>query len=121
MELARRFSSLNPEDVSREYSRYVHDQNVDDCLHCHGNLVKLWAQLRTEGYYGLSNIAFGIMVMSPENASCERAFTVIKYIKNYQRSCLTQLYLDNALRIAMDTREPSEFPYEDVLYNCLYY
>ena len=87
LELARRFSSLNPEDVSREYSRYVHDQNVDDCLqHCHGNLVKLWAQLRNEGYCGLSNIAFCIMAMSPENASCERAFSIMKYVKNDQRT-----------------------------------
>ena len=28
MELARRFSSPSPDDVSIEYSRYVHDQNV---------------------------------------------------------------------------------------------
>ena len=116
MELATRFSVANPEDVSREYSRYLHDQNVDDCWHhCQGNLVKLWAQLQNEGYSGLSNIAFGIMAMCPENASCERAFSIMKYIKNDQRTCLTQLHLDNALRIAMDPREPSEFPYEDVL------
>ena len=116
MELTRRFSTANPADVSREYSRYVHDQNVDDCWHCcQGNLVKLWTQLKNEGYSGLSNIAFGIMAMSPENASCERAFFIMKYIKNDQRTCLTQLHLDNALRIAMDTREPSEFPYEDIL------
>ena len=54
------------------------------------------------------------MAMSPENASCERAFSVMKYIKNDQRTCLTQLHLDNALRIAMDTRTPSEFPYDSI-------
>ena len=108
--VARRFS-LPTAEVSREYSRYVHDQNVDDSFHhCDGNLVKLWTLLKDEGYPGLSNIAFGIMAMSPENASCERAFSIMKYIKNDQRTCLTQLHLDNALRIAMDTRTPSEFP-----------
>ena len=112
--LATRFSSPTAE-VSREYSRYIHDQNVDDCFHhCDGNLVKLWTLLKDEGYPGLSNIAFGIMAMSPENASCERAFSVMKYIKNDQRTCLTQLHLDNALRIAMDTRTPSEFPYDSI-------
>ena len=38
--------------------------------------------LKDEGYAGLSNIAFGIMAMSPENASCERAFSIMKYIIN---------------------------------------
>ena len=115
-ELARRFSSPDSAEVSREYLRYRHDQNVDDCLHhCDGNLVKLWTVLKDEGYAGLSNIAFGIMAMSPENASCERAFSIMKYIKNNQRTCLTQLHLDNALRIAMDTRTPTEFPYDRIM------
>ena len=39
-ELARRFSSPNTAEVSREYSRYIHDQSVDDCMHyCQGNAV----------------------------------------------------------------------------------
>ena len=55
------------------------DENVDDCLHhCDGDLVKLCTVLKDEGYAGLSNIAFGIMAMSPENASCERAFLIMK-------------------------------------------
>ena len=38
-ELARRFSSPDSAEVSREYLRYRHDQNVDDCLHhCDDNL-----------------------------------------------------------------------------------
>ena len=80
--------------------------------YCQGNLVELWALLKDEGYASLSNIAFGIMAMSPENASCERAFSVMKYD---QHTCLTQLHLDNALRIAMDTHTPSEFPYTSIL------
>ena len=47
---------------------------------------------------------FGILAMSPENATCERAFSVMKYIKNDQRSCLTQLHLGYALRIALEDR-----------------
>ena len=86
------------------------DENVDDCLHhCDGDLVKLWTVLKDEGYAGLSNIAFGIMAMPPENASCERAFLIMKY------TCLTQLHLDNTLRIAMDTRTPTEFPYDRIV------
>ena len=80
--------------------------------YCQGNLVELWALLKDEGYASLGNIAFGIMAMSPENASCERAFSVMKYD---QHTCLTQLHLDNALRIAMDTHTPSEFPYTSIL------
>jgi len=54
--------------------------------------------------------------MSPENATCERAFSVMKYIKNDQHSCLTQLYLDNALCIALEDRKPSVFPFEQLLH-----
>ena len=54
----------------------------------------------------------GILVIAPENASCERAFSIMKFIKNNQRSCLSQLHLDNALRIGLETREPSDFPFE---------
>ena len=56
-------------------------------------------------YPELSRIAVGILVIAPENASCE----VI--LKN-QRSCLSQLHLDNALHIGLETREPSDFPFE---------
>ena len=31
----------------------------------------------------------------------------MKFIKNNQRSCLSQLHLDNALRIGLETCEPS--------------
>ena len=58
-------------------------------------------------YPELSRIAVGILVIAPENASCERAFSIMKFIKNNQRSCLSQLHLDNALRIGLETREPS--------------
>ena len=56
----------------------------------------------------------GIRVIAPENASCERAFFIMKFIKNNQRSCLSQLHLDNALRI--ETREPSDFPFEQLFH-----
>ena len=47
--------------MKRIFKIHVHGQNVDDCWHCcQGNLVKLWTQLKNEGYSGLSNIAFGI-------------------------------------------------------------
>ena len=46
----------------------------------------------------------GILVIAPENASCERAFSIMKFIKNNQRSCLSQLHLDNALCIGLETR-----------------
>ena len=49
----------------------------------------------------------GILVIAPENASCERAFSIMKFIKKNKRSCLSQLHLDNALRIGLETREPS--------------
>ena len=65
-------------------------------------------------YPELSRIAVGILVIAPENASCERAFSIMKFIKNNQRSCLSQLHLDNALRIGLETREPSDFPFEQL-------
>ena len=87
----------------REYTTYKFDQNVDDIFqHCKGDIVKFWSTLKLEGYPELSSVAFGILVMSPENATCERAFSVLEYIKNDQRSCLTQLHLDNALCIALE-------------------
>ena len=62
-------------------------------------------------YPELSRIAVGILVIAPENASCERAFSIMKFIKKNQRSCLSQLHLDNALHIGLETREPSDFPF----------
>ena len=64
----------------------------------------------------LSHIAVGILVIAPENASCERAFSIMKFIKKNQRSCLSQLQLDNALRIGLETREPSDFPFEQLFH-----
>ena len=58
----------------------------------------------------------GILVIAPENASCKRAFSTIKFIKNNQRSCLSQLHLDNALRIGLETREPSDSPFEQLFH-----
>ena len=58
----------------------------------------------------------GILVIASENASCEQAFSIMKFIKNNQRSCLTQLHLDNALRIGLETREPSHFPFEQLFH-----
>ena len=40
----------------------------------------------------------------------------MKFIKNNQRSCLSQLHLDNALRIGLETREPSDFPFEQLFH-----
>ena len=40
----------------------------------------------------------------------------MKFIKNNQRSCLSQLHLDNALRIGLETREASDFPFEQLFY-----
>ena len=110
-ELFARFPSCDQSKVSREYARYIFDKNVDDVFHhCDGNIVKLWKTLSNEGYPELSRIALGILVIAPENASCERAFSIMKFIKNNQCSCLSQLHLDNALRIGLETREPSDFP-----------
>ena len=68
-------------------------------------------------YPELSRIAVGTLVIAPENASCERAFSIMKFIKNNQRSCLnSQLHLDNALRIGLETREPSDFPFEQLFH-----
>ena len=41
---------------------------------------------------------------------------LMKFIKNNQRSCLSQLHLDNALRIGLETREPSDFPFEQLFH-----
>ena len=49
--------------------------------HCDGNIVKLWNTLSNEGYPELSRVALGILVIAPENASCERAFSIMKFIK----------------------------------------
>ena len=67
-------------------------------------------------YPELSRIAVGILVIAPENASCERAFSIMKFIKNNKCSCLSQLHLDNALRIGLETREPSDFPFEQLFH-----
>ena len=57
----------------REYATYKFDQNVDDIFqHCNGDIVKFWSTPKLEGYPELSSVAFGILVMSPENATCER-------------------------------------------------
>ena len=40
----------------------------------------------------------------------------MKFIKNNQRSCLSQLHLDNALRIGLETSEPSDFPFEQLFH-----
>ena len=59
----------------------------------------------------------GILVIAPENASCERAFSIMKFIKkNNQRSCLSQYLLDNALRIGLQTGEPFDFPFEQLFH-----
>lgn len=93
----------------------------------HTNLTRMWmisfnTVRETLSSFGLllnpelSSVAFGILVMSPENATCERAFSVMKYLKNDQHSCLTQLHLDNALRIALEDRKPTAFPFEQLLH-----
>ena len=115
-DLAARFP-CKKDQLLRECARYKFDQNVENTFqHCKGDLVKFWCTLKQEGYPELSNVAFGILVMSPENATCERAFSVMKYINNDQRLCLTQLHLDNALRIALEDRKPSAFPFEQLLH-----
>ena len=116
--LADRFP-CQKEKLLREYATYKFDRNVDDIFqHCKGDIVKFWSTLKLEGYPELSSVAFGILVMSPENATCERAFSVMKYIKNDQRSCLSQLHLDNALRIALEDRKSTAFPFEQLLHWC---
>ena len=67
-------------------------------------------------YPELSRIAVGILVIAPDNASCERAFSIMKFIKKNQLSCLSQLHLDNALHIGLETREPSDFPFEQLFH-----
>ena len=75
-----------------------------------------YIRLKFELLVMLSRIAVGILVIAPENASCERAFSIMKFIKNNQRSCLSQLHLDNALRIGLEIREPSDFPFEQLFH-----
>ena len=58
----------------------------------------------------------GILVIAPENASCEQTFSIIKFINNNQRSCLSQLHLDNVLRIGLESRESSDFPFEQLFH-----
>ena len=58
----------------------------------------------------------GILVIAPENASCERAFSIMKFIKNNHLFCLSQLHLDNALHIGLETRETSDFPFEQLFH-----
>ena len=41
---------------------------------------------------------------------------LLEVYKNNQRSCLSQLHLDNALRICLETREPSDFPFEQLFH-----
>ena len=38
------------------------------------------------------------------------------YKKNNQHSCLSQLHLDNALRIGLEIHEPSDFPFEQLFH-----
>ena len=58
----------------------------------------------------------GILVIAIENGSCERAFSIMKFIKKKKLSCLSQLHLDNALRIGLETHEPSDFPFEQLFH-----
>ena len=51
----------------------------------------------------------GILVIAPENASCERAFSITKFIKK-------TMHLDNTLHIGLETREPSDFPFEQLFH-----
>ena len=56
--------------------------------------------------------------MAHENTTCERAFSVMQFIKNDHRSCLTQLHLENALGIAIHEKPASnKFPFEEQLKN----
>ena len=102
-DLAARFP-CKKDQLLRKCARYKFEQNVDNVFqHCKGDLVKFWSTLKQEGYPELSNVAFDILVMMsrPQNVTCERALSLMKYIMNDQRSCLTQLHLDNALCIAL--------------------
>ena len=83
---------------------------------CDGNIVKLWNTLSNEGYPELCRISLGILVIAPENASCEQAFSIMKFIKNNQRSCLSQLHLDNAQCIGLETHKLSDFPFEQLFH-----
>ena len=67
-------------------------------------------------YPELSRLAVGILEIAPENASCERTFSIMKFINNNQHSCPSQLHLDNALRIGLEAREPSDFPFEQLFH-----
>ena len=54
----------------------------------------------------------GILVIAPENVSCERAFSIMKFIKTIN----VLVHLDNSLRIGLETREPSDFPFEQLFH-----
>ena len=78
MLIADRFP-CSKEKLLREYATYKFDHNVNDIFqHCKGDIVKFWCTLKVEGYPELSSVAFSILAMSPENSTCERAFSVIK-------------------------------------------
>lgn len=44
----------------------------------------------------------------------------MKHMKNDHRTCLSQIHLDNALRIALETRKLSDFPF-DLRFNALFF
>ena len=64
--------------------------------------------MQKDGYPELANIAFSILIMSPDTVTCERGFSVLKHIKNKKRTLLTQEHLGCSLRMGLDGRSPPE-------------
>ena len=64
----------------------------------------------------LSRIAVGILVIAPENASCEQAFSIMKFIKKQSMFLSFTLEFRKRLRIGLETREPSDFLFEQLFH-----
>uniref|UniRef100_H2ZXZ0 SPIN-DOC-like zinc-finger domain-containing protein n=1 Tax=Latimeria chalumnae TaxID=7897 RepID=H2ZXZ0_LATCH len=70
------------------------------------SLPNLELDMHKRGYPELANLAFAIMVMTPDVLICERAFSLMKHINTDKHSALSQLQLSCALRLGLDSREP---------------
>ena len=106
----------NKEKLLTEYATYKFDQNVDDIFqHCKGDIVKFWSTLKVKGYQDLSSIAFDILVVSPENATCESAFSVIKYIR-MTNTLVLHNYTWTMHFVLLWRTEVTPFPFEQLLH-----
>ncbi|XP_005990211.1 protein FAM200A isoform X2 [Latimeria chalumnae] len=114
--LIQMFPGASLPNLELEYARYRYDENISILYsECSGNLIRFWDSMHKRGYPELANLAFAIMVMTPDVLICERAFSLMKHINTDKHSALSQLQLSCALRLGLDSREPEQFPFDQLL------